>query len=261
MPELPDVEGFRRYFRRYAAGRQVRGVRVVDRTLLRNTSPERLTRALTGRRLGPPRRVGKWLMAPAEGPVLLMHFGMTGLLHWTAHPGDLHPHDRVVLELDGGELRYRNMRKFGGVYLARTEDEVERATGPLGPDAMQVDGERLAELLKRRRGGLKAALMDQRLIAGIGNLLSDEVLWRAKLHPSRAAAGLSKGQLESLARELHSVIAASNRRGRIPPEPGWLTGARDRPDAPCPRCGTRLRRATVAGRTACWCPRCQRAGG
>jgi formamidopyrimidine-DNA glycosylase len=258
MPELPDVEGFRRYFARYAEGRLIRGVRARDAALVRNTNGPGLGRALAGRRFEKPSRRGKWLIAPAEGPTVLIHFGMTGLLHWTAAAGEPHPYDRIVFELDGGELRYRDMRKFGGVWLARSGVPLEDVTGPLGPDAMTVDREQLGELLSRRRGGIKAALMDQRLIAGIGNLLSDEVLWRARIHPSRRANGLSRRLLDSLSRELHYVIATSNRWARIPAEPGWLTGVRDKRGARCPRCGARLRRSTVAGRTACWCPRDQR---
>jgi formamidopyrimidine-DNA glycosylase len=257
VPELPDVEGFRRYFARYATGRQVLGVRVHDAALARNTTAQVLGRILTGRRFGKPSRTGKWLTAPAEEQCLLMHFGMTGLLKWTTDGRD-HPHDRLVFHLEGGELRYRNMRRFGGVWLARSAADVERITGPLGPDAMTLDRDQLGELLSGRRGGIKAALMDQRLVAGIGNLLSDEVLWRARIHPRAPARDLSPRRLDALDRELREVIAASNRRGRIPPIEGWLTGARHERDARCPRCDAPLRRSTVAGRTAYWCPRCQR---
>lgn len=257
MPELPDVEGFRRRFARYAVGRRVRSVEALDRDLLRNSSPQRLGRALHGRRFTAAERHGKWLIARTGGPALLMHFGMTGLIHWTGRPDDRHPHDRVVLVLAGGELRFRDQRKFGGVWLARDEDERERVTGPMGPDAMDVDSDVLGSLLGGRHGALKPALMDQRTLAGMGNLLCDEVLWRARVPPRRPAAELSDRELRVLDRELHEVLRRSNRRGRIPPERGWLTGVRDEPEADCPRCGARLCRAKVGGRTTCWCPRCQ----
>jgi formamidopyrimidine-DNA glycosylase len=257
MPELPDVEGFRRYFARYATGRRIRSVRVHDAALARNATAQLLGRALTGRRFGKPSRTGKWLMAPAEGPCLVMHFGMTGLLKWTSDGRD-HRHDRLVFQLENGRLRYRNMRRFGGVWLASSAADVERITGPLGPDAMRLERGRLRDLLSERRGGIKAALMDQRVVAGIGNLLSDEVLWRARIHPRESAHDLSPRRLDALDRELREVITASNRHGRIPPIEGWLTGARNSRDARCPRCNARLRRGAVAGRTAYWCPRCQR---
>jgi formamidopyrimidine-DNA glycosylase len=257
MPELPDVEGFRRYFQRYAVGQRVDRVEVRDRSMLRNSSPQAVGRALRGRPLERPRRHGKWLIAPAAGPLLLMHFGMTGRLAWSGGGAGPHRHDRIVLRLDTGVLGYRNMRKFGGVWLARDESEVEAVTGPLGPDAMEVDRERLGSLLAGRRGGIKAALMDQRLLAGVGNLLADEVLWRARIHPRRYASDLSRRQLETLAETMHDTIRDANRHGRIPRLEGWLTGVRD-DLGPCPRHGVRLQRATVAGRTTVWCPRCQR---
>src|SRR3954470_717454 len=124
MPELSDVEGFRRYLARHAAGRRIERVEVRDATLLRNTTPQGLGHAVRGERFGEPRRHGKGLFADAGAATVAMHFGMTGLLHWTADAGYSHQHDRVVFRLDGGQLAYRNMRKFGGVWLARGEAEL-----------------------------------------------------------------------------------------------------------------------------------------
>lgn len=260
MPELPDVEGFRRYFNRFAAGKRVTRVEVLDRTMLRNSTPQAAGRALRGQRLARASRHGKWLRVGADGPVLLMHFGMTGLLHWSGGDAatERHRHDRVVLHLGDGELAYRNMRKFGGTWMARDAGEAARILGPLGPDAASIGAEDFAELVRRRRGGIKALLMDQRAIAGAGNLLADEVLWRARIHPRRPAGRLSRAKVIALYEQLQSTIREANRHGRIPALAGWLTGVRDQ-RGDCPRCGTRVRKATVAGRTACWCPRCQRA--
>jgi formamidopyrimidine-DNA glycosylase len=259
MPELPDVEGFRRHYARYAQGKRLHRVRVLDTVLLRNATPQTAARRLNGKQLGHARRWGKWLLVPVGDSTVLLHFGMTGLFTWSSSPdAPPHRHDRLLFETADGVLSYRNMRRFGGVWLARNEEEIEKVTGPLGPDAMDVDAGQLAEMLGGRRGGIKAALMDQRLIAGIGNLLSDEVLWRSCVHPLRRANELSEREVRTLDRELRQTIAACNRRGRIPGDPGWLTGVRGIRGAECPRCGTHLERGTVAGRTACWCPRCQR---
>jgi formamidopyrimidine-DNA glycosylase len=105
---------------------------------------------------------------------------------------------------------------------------------------------------------VKAALMDQRLLAGVGNLLSDEILWRARIHPQTAVGRLDARRRTRLYDALRAAVGESSRYGRVPHGARWLTRVRDDPDAACPRCGTRLRRTTVAGRTACWCPRCQR---
>jgi formamidopyrimidine-DNA glycosylase len=259
MPELPDVEGYRRYWARYAKGHRVVDVDVPNPAIVRNRSPAGVARALRGRRFASPRRHGKWLLAPTEGPTLLLHFGMTGLLVWSGRDCvDRHRHDRLVLRFRDGELRYRNMRMLGGAWVARDEAELRGLVGELGPDAGRVDRETLEELLAGRRGGIKATLMNQRLIAGIGNELSDEILWRARIHPARAVSSLERREVGRLYRAMRNVLAASVRRGRIPREGCWLEGQRARPGARCPRCRTDVRRSKIAGRTSYWCPRCQR---
>lgn len=259
MPELPDVEGFLRLFRRRAAGRRVERVEVPDRGVLRNTSPQGLGRALRGRKLERPHRHGKWLLAPTDGePTLVFHFGMTGELAWADAGEERHPHDRVVLRVDGGELRYRDQRKLQGLWLARRAGDVERITAGQGPDALGLDREELAGRLEGRRGGLKSALMDQGVVAGLGNLLTDEVLWRARLHPTTPAGSLAGAELTRLHRALTEVLRESVKEGCVPPRRHWLTGRRDDDEPACPRCGTRLQVGRAGGRRSLWCPRCQR---
>jgi formamidopyrimidine-DNA glycosylase len=259
MPELPDVEGFRRYMVRHASGKRISGVRVPAPAILRNTSPSGLSRALQGRSLAKPRRHGKWLLAPAGRTTLILHFGMTGGFHWTSRPEDPGRFDRMILEFRDGELRYHNMRMLGGVWIARADNEIERVTGTLGPDAAGVDAEEFEGMLSGRRGGIKAALMNQRLISGIGNELSDEILWQARIRPSRQVSSLNRRKRRDLYGAMREVLRESMRRGRILRHPRWLTSQRGVPDPTCPRCGRRLRRTKVAGRTSYWCPRDQRA--
>ncbi len=192
MPELPDVEGFRRYLNAHAYARTIARVDVLDPVLVRNRGPRAFRHALTGERFGSARRHGKWLIAPVGDAEVLMHFGMTGELSWADRPAtDRHPHDRLVFVCADGELRYNNMRRFGGVWLARDARERALVTGPLGPDAAAVSRDEFLTLINRRRGGIKAALMDQFLIAGLGNLMSDEILWRARVHPATPVQKLS----------------------------------------------------------------------
>lgn len=258
MPELPDVEGYRRFLAKHAQGREVTGVRVLDREIVRNRTPQALGQALKGHRFAAPGRHGKWLIAAVGNTELLLHFGMTGELRWADSEQGRDRHDRVIFACSGGELRYNNMRRFGGVWLAGDDRERARVTGPLGPDAASLDRDSLEELLARRRGGIKAALMDQRLIAGVGNLLSDEILWRAGVHPATPVSKLGPARRRRLYEALHRTVNESIRYGRVPHGQRWLTRVRDDRQAVCPRCGARLRRGTVAGRTACWCPREQR---
>ena len=262
MPELPDVEGFRRLLAATAAGQRIRGVTVPAREIVRNTSPQALGRALAGGRIGQPRRHGKWLCAPAAGRVLLLHFGMDGGLAWVpaadvpgSPPGR---YDRLVLRCERGELRYRSRRKLGGAWLVPGAAEAAEVTGPLGPDALGLDLAGLTACLARRRGAVKPALMDQSVIAGLGNLTVDEILWRARIHPLTPVRALGKADVRRLHERMGEVLADSVKVGRVPGDEGWLTGARDRRPAVCPRCGTGLARSRVAGRGTVWCPRCQR---
>jgi formamidopyrimidine-DNA glycosylase len=258
MPELPDVEHYRLFFSEHATGRTVARLHA-DPTIVRNATPRALGAALHGRRFEEPTRHGKWLTAWTDGPALLLHFGMTGDLVWSGDEPERHRHDRMILEFaGGGELRYRNMRKLGGVWLAHDREEVDSILGPLGPDALGLDRRRLLELLSKRRGGLKAALMDQTLLAGIGNLLADEILWQARLHPKRTTSSLSDQERSALVSSLRHVVRESIEYDYVPRKRSWLSHVRGRPGAVCPRCGTPLSRATVAGRTTYFCPRCQK---
>jgi formamidopyrimidine-DNA glycosylase len=225
--------------------------------VLRNTSAGALERNLAGRRFGAPRRHGKWLILPTDGPVLLVHSGMTGHPYYAPAGADKEGFERLVVKLDRGELRYADRRKLGGVWLAADEDDATRVMGRQGPDALNIDLRAFRKTLSGRRGGLKATLMDQSVVAGLGNLLADEILWQARLHPLRSVATLSDDDLRRLHATMRRVLRAAVRRGRVPGLPRWLTAVRDEPDPSCPRCGTRLTRSRVNGRTTLWCPRCQ----
>lgn len=253
VPELPDVEAERRRLAQVATGRLVRRV-TADPRFVRNARPEDLERALRGRRLGPPRRWGKWLLVPTDGPVLLLHFGMTGDLLVDAEPS---PYDRLVMELEGTELRLRDLRRLGGAWLARSEETTEALLEGLGPDALAVDRATFLERLGVRRGGVKAVLMDQGFVAGIGNLYADEICWRARIHPRTPVAALDARARAGLHRAVRDVLrTAVDRIGRPPPR-GWLLAVRGEPDARCPRCRTPLARTRAAGRTTYLCPACQ----
>jgi formamidopyrimidine-DNA glycosylase len=256
VPELPDVEAFRRRFAEHAVGRRVAKVVVTDAGILRNVSADELDRALRGRRFDEPERRGKWLIAWTNGASPLIHFGMTGEIEWAENAEDRHRHDRVVFVLDRGEIRYRNMRKLGGLWLARDAADVDALLGALGPDALHISRRDFLKLLELRRGGIKAALMDQTFIAGVGNLLADEILWQARIHPLQAISELSSEERSRLYRALRTVIARTVERYPEGYETRW-TNARGRPLARCPRCRTELARTVVGGRTTYFCPSCQ----
>lgn len=258
MPELPDVEGFREVLASCAKGRVVRRVDVRDPGVLHGVSTGRLRGALEGRRFTEPRRHGKWLLARTGGPTLLLHFGMTGAL-LCAHPEDaVETHDRVLFTLSSArQLRYRDQRKLRGLWLCEDEDEIARLLHDQGPDALAVDRRAFTAALSSRRGRVKSVLTDQTVLAGLGNLLADEVLWRARLSPARPANDLTEDELRRLYTAMRRTLREAVAAGRVPPRDSWLTGHRDDPDPHCPRCGGPLRRSRLAGRGTVWCPRCQ----
>jgi formamidopyrimidine-DNA glycosylase len=258
VPELPDVEHFRRFLSQHASGRKIEGVVVTDPGILRGVESGPLDRALTGHRFHEPDRHGKWLIAWTTGPAVLIHFGMTGDLSWAEGPAGRHRHDRVVFVLDRGELRYRNMRKLGGLWLAHGPDEVAEILGPLGPDALEVKRRQFLDLLAPRRGRVKAALMDQRLVAGLGNILVDEILWQARVHPSTPLERLTASQRDQLFTRMRSVVRrAVETHDHVDRNRRWLSHVRGRPGARCPRRHEELERTVIAGRTTYYCPRCQ----
>lgn len=261
MPELPDVEGFRRILDTCARGRRIDRIEVADAGVLHGVGARRLRDRLRGRTVAEPRRHGKWLVMPTEdGPAVLFHFGMTGGLVCCGRAEPLHRHDRVVLTLGEDQLRYRDQRKLKGLWFAARgadDPEAHRILDGQGPDAAGIGRSELAGLLAARRGGLKSALLDQSVIAGLGNLMADEILWRARLDPRRPARGLTADEARRLHTEMRRTVRSASRAERVPPRASWLTGHRDEPDGACPRCHGRLRRARVAGRTTAWCPQCQ----
>lgn len=254
MPELPDVEGFRRIMADHAVGTRIADVVTLDTGVLHGVSVRRLRATLRGERFEPPRRVGKWLIAPVTGgAVVVLHFGMTGSLDWGDGPDGRQRHDRVVFVVGDGELRYRDQRKLQGLWLLRAGAQLERLLDGTGPDALEVPRSRFTELLAARRQ-VKPLLADQSVVAGLGNLLVDEILWRGKVNPRAPAASVDA---DALHRQMRRVLRSAVRAGRVPPRPSWLTGRRDEPSGSCARCGTTLSHGRVGGRGTVWCPHCQ----
>jgi formamidopyrimidine-DNA glycosylase len=258
VPELPDVEGFRRELARSLPGRRVRRIEVRDAGVLRNTTSRALSRNLVRRQFGEPRRHGKWLILPTDGPVLLVHSGMTGHPYYASDGDDEKGYERLVIMLDRGQLRYADLRKLRGVWLTADEHDAASVMGKQGPDALALDLRGFREALRGRRGALKPTLMDQSVIAGLGNLLVDEICWQARLNPGCAVTGLDDDDVRLLHATMKRVLRTSVRHGRVPGLARWITGSRDEPDPSCPRCGTRLSRGRFGGRTSVWCPQCQR---
>lgn len=262
MPELPDVEAVARRLRGALAGRRISRVDVLDRTVVRSPGPRTFARRLRGRMIREIARRGKYLLVYLSGgAVLVGHLRMTGDFLTTSHLEPRRPHTRLVLGMNGLDLRFIDQRRFGHVDLIDERGVATFAglrTLGVEPLTAAFSVEYLRRLIARRRGMLKAFLLRQDLIAGIGNIYADEILFQAHLHPARRLETLRPAQVTALHRAIRRVLRraiAALSRGGAPV--GGLVAVRDR-GGTCPRCGRPLRIATIAGRTTYFCPHCQR---
>jgi formamidopyrimidine-DNA glycosylase len=248
MPELPEAERARLQIER-ALDREIVAVDDRDTYVCRPHAPGDIAAGLVGRRLTAAHRRGKFLWAETDddGPELGLHLGMAGRIVVDEPPAE-NAWDRFALDFaDGGRLALRDKRRLGRAILAPDFSHV-------GPDAAEVARDAFRARVGRGTAPLKARLLDQGVIAGIGNLLADETLWRARLSPRRPAGELSAEELDRLRRELRAATRSAIRLGGA--HTGDLIAHRER-GGTCPRCGTPLERATVGGRTTYWCPACQ----
>lgn len=248
MPELPEAERARREIDR-VLGREIVAVDDRDTYVCRPHAPGEIQQALIGHRLEATHRRGKflWVETGDGGPVLGLHLGMAGRIDVDQPPAPGN-WDRFALEFaGGGRLALRDKRRLGRAVL-------EPDFSHVGPDAAEIGRDAFRTRVGRGTAPLKARLLDQGVLAGIGNLLADEILWRARLSPLRAAGTLTTDELDRLRRELRAATRSAIRRGGA--HTGDLIAHRTR-DGHCPRCGTALARGTVGGRTTFWCPSCQ----
>lgn len=258
MPELIEIE----YYRQAALaslGRKIKAVETPDPAYLKRSTAPDVDSALVGYEIESLRRRGKLLLADlSSGPVLGMRFGMTGriivddaapieVLEYSSDRNDP-AWDRFIIQFgDGGSLRMRDPRRLGGVEL----DPDEHA---LGPEASTVTAVELTQTLGTSSSKLKARLMDQARLAGLGNLLTDETLWRAGLDPNRLAKALSVDEVSGLADHIRSTVADLTSKGGS--HMGDLQS--ERAGGHCPLDGAELKRTKIGGRATVWCPRHQR---
>jgi formamidopyrimidine-DNA glycosylase len=281
MPELPEVETVARGLRRAILGRRILSVTLGKTDFI--DDPAALEQHLPGRQIAAVERYGKFMLlqlSPASGAArvatngdaasasLLVHLGMTGQIAPSPAGQPLEKHTHVCMLLDDGrELRYTDARRFGRIaYLTKTL-LAEELTG-FGADPLEVSKKEFADRICGRRARIKAMLLDQSVLRGVGNIYADESLWRARVHPARLGAKLSREQAETLRRVLKDILqkAIVLRGSSISDfldaegEPGEYQRhhrAYGREGKSCYRCKTPIRRAIVAGRSSYFCPRCQ----
>lgn len=288
MPELPEVERVRRTLEPHLLGREIGPVRLRRRDICESwtTGPDgkpkrvRTTPAalLQGAVVSDLRRLGKQLAVVADdGRILCVHLGMSGKLIWRAQRPRVAPkHEHALwtlLPFNRDQLpeylAFRDPRRFGGLWTFDRAELLESARwSALGPDALDLSGPHLARAIVAAKRPIKAALLDQAIAAGIGNIYADEALFRARIHPARLAASLTRADAVRLAAAVRHVLKSAIRGGG-----STLRDYRDGNDQPgshqlrhavygrsgkdCLRCRAALASTTIAGRTTVWCPRCQ----
>src|SRR5947208_14215690 len=273
MPELPEVETIRLALEPHVVGRRFDQVEINDPRLVRPFEPTAVAAELEGERVAALDRRGKYLIVRFEsGRVLLIHLRMTGSLRHAA-AGSLadDPHRRAVVKLDdGSDVAYRDVRRFGTWHLLEPEEVDEYLAQRLGREPLDrtFTARRLAERLAGRRAPVKAALLDQRTVAGLGNIYVDEALWRSQIHPLRLAGELGADEVSRITRAIKEALKAGLRRqGASLRDYSTPDGSRGRMQEefrvygregePCSRCGTPIEKIRAGGRGTWYCPACQ----
>ena len=285
MPELPEVEVTRRLLQPKVVGRRIASVRCGPPSYFFLTPPKRLERSLVGEPVTALERQGKYLlMVLGEGRRLLLHLGMTGQLFIAGArsprlirrsalapaAAERDPHTHLVLEFEDGApgLRFRDVRKFGKVRLLAPGESDSRLE-KLGRDALSVDGELLFEASRRRKVPIKTLLLDQGVLAGVGNIYADEALFLAGVRPTRPAQRVTREQCARLAQHVKAVLERSIETGGSSISDFIAPDGRDgefqherrvyaREGEPCGTCESVIRRVVIGARSSHYCPSCQR---
>lgn len=273
MPELPEVETIKRVLEPQLQGLTVENISLRRPEIISHPDEGQFRRQLTGRTISGMARRGKFLIIQFnEGQRLILHLRMTGclLLSPADYPEEKHTH--LIFHLNNGsELRFSDTRRFGRFWLLQ-KDEKDTYSGiqKLGkePFAPDFTADYLKSCLCRRKKSLKECLLEQRVVAGIGNIYSDEILFASKLKPTRAANTLSDAEWQRLAKNIPRLLSYFIEKNQITPEEYLKTKGKDyrntpflqvygKEGKPCPVCGQPLRRAVIGGRSSVFCPGCQ----
>ena len=275
MPELPEVETVRDGLERHVSGRTFADVQVLHPRAARRhlAGPDDLAAALRGGTVGSVRRRGKYLWLPVDADALIAHLGMSGQLV-VGDPGrPLTPHVRARFSFtDGGpDLRFVDQRTFGHLCFSPGGAELPAAIAHIAPDPLELafDDELFAAKVRRRRTGIKRALLDQALISGVGNIYADEALWRASLHWARGTDALRRADVMRLLGAVRAVFAEAIHAGgtsfdslyvQVNGQGGYFDrslAVYGREGEPCPRCGAPVLREKFMNRSSFRCPQCQ----
>ena len=274
MPELPEVETIKRIVCPQLAGRTIETTEVRNAQVIAYPKSTCFSKAMSGQIISNMSRRGKFLTIQLEnGDRLSLHLRMTGPLTVVPESEPIEKHTHLIFHLSGGsQLRYIDTRRFGRFWLLR-KGEADTVTGQnklgLEPTDPAITGEYLKTLLGKRKKTVKEMLLDQAVIAGIGNIYSDEILFAAKIYPGTACRILNEYDWDKLAKKIPEIIIWGIESNNMTPDE-YLRGKGKeyrnisqlriygRAGKPCVRCGTIIDKVTICGRTSCYCPSCQK---
>ena len=274
MPELPEVEAIKRVIEPQIQGLSIKNIDIRRQEIIAHPTADEFVQRLTGQMVDGMERRGKFLLIRLEsGDRVILHLRMTGCLLFTpsGHPEEKHTH--LVFQMENGcELRFSDTRRFGRFWLMKEDEEdTYSGIGKLGKEPFDhaFTAEYLRARLERRKKAIKECLLDQSIIAGIGNIYSDEILFRAKIYPARPANSLTGEEWERLAWIIPECLSFFIEKNEITPEEYLKTKGQDYRNTPflqvyghagepCPVCGEPLIRTVIGGRSSTWCPNCQK---
>ena len=257
MPELPEVETFKNYFDSTSLNQKIKNVVVRDTRVI-NTQESSFKKKVISKTFYSTLRHGKYLFVKLNSGFIVFHFGMSGDLKYFNDVEEEPTHSRILFEFTNGNfLSYISMRMFGRVYITENvEDFVKERK--LGADAYLMNFGEFKEALHRRTAIAKSALMDQSIIAGIGNIYSDEILFHAKIHPKTKVNEISESKLKDLFDSIKEVLKVGiEKKGLLSTYPNDFIIPHRKQDGTCPHCNGRIQRFEVSQRHGFFCPNCQ----
>lgn len=259
MPELPDVQMFKQYVDATALHQKVKDVKVAESKILDKISKSKFSDYVKGKSFASTRRHGKHLFIKADGRYVHLHFGMTGSLKYFKEQDDQLHHVRVLFTFTNGyRLAYICQRLLGKVGIVDSiDDYIDK--NDLGQDALQISLEDFKKAANSTKKAVKPFLMDQKKIAGLGNIYTDEILFQSRIHPEKAANKMNESQLKKIYQNIHKVSNYAVKHKADPEQFGksYLLPWREK-GAACPRCDTSIKQTKISGRTSYVCPKCQK---
>ncbi len=262
MPELPEVESYKKYFDSTSINKTIKNVKVLDKSILSNISGKSFESKLIGEKFKVTYRHGKYLFAQLnKNKIIVMHFGMTGFLKYFKNENEASNHIRILFSFSNGyHLAYDCQRKFGKVTLIENIDEfIKKKKLGVDPSSSELNFKRFREILQKKTGNIKAALLDQKTFAGIGNLYSDEILFHADIHPASLIKNFDVKDFQAIHKSMRGILnkAVKNKADFDNYPETWLVLFR-KDDDNCPKCNGKIKHNTIGGRTSYFCSKHQK---